>query len=115
MIPYFIEVVIIHCLLSLVYILFLRREVHYSFRRSYLMYSIPLAVLTPFFSTEIFGSTPSGQEQVVSSDLLTIALNPMVIGTQTAVEEFSLIGWIYWTGTSLFFLAFALAPSGIDL
>ena len=108
MIPYFIEAVIVHCLLSFVYILFLHREVHYSFRRSYLLLSILLAILTPIFSTRIFDFTSPDKEQVVSSDLLTIALNPMVIGTQTAVEEISLISWIYWAGAALFFLAFII-------
>ena len=32
----------------------------------------------------------------------------MVIGTQTAVEEISLISWIYWAGAALFFLAFII-------
>ena len=94
MITYFIELAIIHLALSLVYFITLRGEQQYRLMRYILLLTIPVAALVPLISFEGFLGTDTGGASTELNSIMVHSLTPIVIGTQSVIDQFSIITWI---------------------
>ncbi len=95
MIAYFIELAIIHLSLTLVYIITLRGERQYPLMRFLLLFTIPVAVLVPLITFEGFLGTNTGTASTELNTIIEYSLSPIVVGTQSAIDKFAILTWIY--------------------
>lgn len=93
--------------LSLVYLLFLRKETYFIFNRIYLLTSVVFSVILPFVTIPSFW----GGEKV--NGTFSVVLNTVPVYAHTYADKFSMIlseygisGVIYLTGTLLFLMLF---------
>ncbi|MBV6643325.1 MAG: TonB family protein [Cyclobacteriaceae bacterium] len=108
MIAYFIELAIIHLALTLVYMFTMRGERQYQLMRFLLLFTIPVAVIVPLISFEGFLGTNTGGASTELNSIMTHSLSPIVVGTQSAIDQYAVLTWVYLLITSallLYFLA----------
>lgn len=108
MITYFTELAIIHLALSLVYLITLRGEQQYRLMRYILLLTIPIAALVPLISFEGFLGTDTGGTSTELNSIMVHSLTPIVIGTQSVIDQFSIVTWIYLLITGAFLVYFLI-------
>ncbi len=93
--------------LSLVYVLFLRKETYFKFNRIYLLASVVFSAIMPFVTIPTF----SGEEK--ASGNISVVLDTIPVYAHTYTDKFSMIlseygisGVIYLSGTLLFLILF---------
>ena len=106
MIAYFIELAIIHLALTLVYIITMRGERQYQLMRYMLLFTIPVAALVPLISFDGFLGTETGSASTELNSIMVHSLTPIVVGTQSVIDRFSVLTWIYLSIAGLFLVYF---------
>ena len=106
MITYFIELAIIHLALTLVYIITMRGERQYQLMRYMLLITIPVAALVPLISFDGFLGTDTGSASTELNSIMVQSLTPIVVGTQSVMDRFSVLTWIYLSIAGLFLVYF---------
>ncbi|XOV91419.1 MAG: TonB family protein [Bacteroidota bacterium] len=110
MVSYFVELTIIHLLLSLAYIFTFSKEKQYSLMRWYLVLSIPVASIVPLISFNLFPyplyySTSANDVNA----LVGYTLSPIIISAKSAISQHLIVKWIYLLITGILFLHFSYA------
>ncbi len=109
MIAYFIELAIVHMLLSLAYVITMRGERQYQLMRWFLIITIPVAIIVPLISFEgFFLPSNSADATAEFNTFIGNGLSPIVIGTQSVVDKYVIIRWAYILITSAFLFHFLL-------
>lgn len=96
MINYLIELFIIHSILMVGYLIFLREESDYSKLRAYLLGSTLLSMIVPLLHFPSILALFAPQQGSPSAEVVTYLLNPAMITVQsTSSYDFSFAIWFY--------------------
>lgn len=96
MINYLIELFIIHSILTVGYLIFLREESDYSKLRAYLLGSTLLSMIVPLLHFPSILALFAPQQGSPSGEVVTYLLNPAMITAQsTSSYDFSFAIWFY--------------------
>jgi len=96
MINYLIELFIIHSILTVGYLIFLREESDYSKLRAYLLGSTLLSMIVPLLHFPSILALFAPQQGSPSGEVVTYLLNPTMITAQSTTSyDFSFAIWFY--------------------